>query len=362
MERGLLPMNLIPDPPGQNGHPLTGRPFIEELRQTILRQKKYPWQPKELNPAPVLHWGWLVPELLRIDLHTWQRWGYWIVCMEKGELIDAPIPQITWGTDQDTPALKMLQACLDSIPRSGGWQTWSGWTYFNYMMDWLLFAFGYAGQRELPPEPGGCEGASIRLYQIFCLESMLGWPYDYWGDLLAENRHGKSLGFYPTPMDVAQLMIQILFLPGDKDHRTTTLCDPCLGTGRLPLAASNYTLRIYGQDIDATVIKATLVNSYLYAPWIVKPFPFLDAELLDPAYSASISNALTKVGSAKPDAARYLAGTEYDRENQWQFEPIKKRRRISGEPQPATFEDLFRVRPEEQPPIPEIVDSILNSA
>jgi len=27
-------------------------------------------------------------------------------------------------------------------------------------------------------------------------------------------------------------------------------------------------------DIDPTVIKATLVNGYLFAPWLVKPFHF----------------------------------------------------------------------------------------
>ena len=164
--------------------------------------------------------------------------------------------------------MKMLQACLDNIPLSGGWQTWSSWTYFNYFMDWLLYAFGYPGQRDLPPEPMGCEGASSRLYQIFCLESLIAWPYDYWGDLLAENRHGRELGFYTTPMGVAILMTKFLFLPG-KDYRKETLCDPCVGTGRFPLVASNYVLRIYACDIDATVIKATLVNGYCYAPWLV---------------------------------------------------------------------------------------------
>ncbi|MBD1995249.1 SAM-dependent DNA methyltransferase [Leptolyngbya sp. FACHB-541] len=113
------------------------------------------------------------------------------------------------------------------------------------------------------------------------------------------------------------------------------MCDPCLGTGRLLLTASNYSLRLYGQDINDTVIKAALVNGYLYAPWLVKPLPFLDSELLYgdlaeiPARgrSASISDSMTATADQNPAAAQYLAETEHDAENQWKFEPIKKRKR-----------------------------------
>lgn len=349
-------MSLDFNAPHQKGHSFAGQTFVRELQQTILHTKKFPRKAMELVPKSVLPHGWLIPQLLQLDLYTWQRWAYWIACMERGELIEAPVPQIPWLTGHDqchsTPAMKMLQRCLDSIPRSGGWQTWSGWTYFNYFMDWLLYAFGYAGQREPPPEPMGCDGASSRLYQTFCLESMLAWPYDYWGDLLAENKHGQAVGFYPTPLDVALLMVKFLFPPGG-DYRTQTLCDPCVGTGRFALVASNYVLRIYACDIDLTVIKATLVNGYCYAPWLVKPFPFLDADLVNPAYSAEMSEAMIKAGSGKPGVARYYANTEHDSENQWRVEPIKKRRYVSGESPPVTFEEVFRI-----PQVPSVLPAI----
>ena len=78
----------------------------------------------------------------------------------------------------------------------------------------------------------------------------------------------------------------------------------------------------------------------------VKPFPFLDAELVDPACSADISDAIVKAGSGKPEVVRYYAGTEHDEKDQWRVEPIKKRRYISGEPPPVTFEELFRTPPD----------------
>ena len=49
--------------------------------------------------------------------------------------------------------------------------------------------------------------------------------------------------------------------------------EPCLGTGRMLLHASNYSLRLHGMDIDQTVLTAALVNGALYAPWMVRPFP-----------------------------------------------------------------------------------------
>ena len=61
-----------------------------------------------------------------------------------------------------------------------------------------------------------------------------------------------------------------------EDCRAKSVCDPCSGTGRLLLAASNYSMRLYGVDINRTVIKASLINGYLYAPWLVRPLPFLD--------------------------------------------------------------------------------------
>jgi len=84
------------------------------------------------------------------------------------------------------------------------------------------------------------------------------------------------------------------------------------------LVASNYSYRLYGADIDGTVIKATLVNGYLYAPWLVKPFPFLDGPNLDLNQSGAVSDSLART---KPD---YYENTTPD-PNGRAYEPIKKR-------------------------------------
>jgi len=225
--------------------------------------------------APMWH-GWLLPHLIAVDDAVWGRWDHWMRTRLAGQMLDEPIPPIQFICEASPgyTARGHIEYCLRNVTLHGDWRGWSSWTYFDYFCDWLLFGFGHDAQRELPPEPHGCEGAANRLYQVFTLERLSAAPHDYFGDILAENRHGRHLGFFPTPMQVCVFMTQMNFVDGAK--RDQTVCDPALGTGRMLLTASNYSYRLYGMDINPTVIKASLINGYLYAPWLVKPFPFFD--------------------------------------------------------------------------------------
>ncbi len=107
---------------------------------------------------------------------------------------------------------------------------------------------------------------------------MLLWPHDYFGDLLCESSYGKQQGFYPTPHHICEFMTQMV-CDEKLDIRTETVLDPCVGTGRMLLHASNHSLRLFGMDIDSTLCKATLVNGYCYAPWMVRPIPWLDERI-----------------------------------------------------------------------------------
>lgn len=60
--------------------------------------------------------------------------------------------------------------------------------------------------------------------------------------------------------------------PEDGDH-TVSVHDPCVGTGRTLLSASNWSLRLSGQDLDGTVLKGCRINLWLYAPWGMFPLP-----------------------------------------------------------------------------------------
>jgi len=286
------------------------------LRREIEKAKPRRFDP-DLHPKQPLEHGWLLPYLLLADDFTWKRWSYWHDVMQSRRVIGDTIPRIEWQSNPH--ARKMLENSLNSITRYGGWQGWGSWNFFSYFMDWLLFGFGHGGHKVLPKEPSGAEGASDRLYQVFNIETLLAYPHDYLGDILCENQHGQRSGFFPTPMSVVEMLV---LMTVDGDARLKTVCDPCVGTGRMLMVASNYSLRLYGVDIDPTVIKATLVNGYLFAPWLVKPFPFLDGANLDPTQTIAISNALA---SHKPDYHQETVPSP----NGQEYAPIKRRIRES---------------------------------
>jgi hypothetical protein len=43
-----------------------------------------------------------------------------------------------------------------------------------------------------------------------------------------------------------------------------------VGSGRMLPHATNYSLRLYGVDIDPTLVKVTLVDGAFYVPWILR--------------------------------------------------------------------------------------------
>ena len=247
--------------------------FRAVLRRTIETSKNWPRRAdRNLVIEPPVH-GWLLPLLLEIETACWGRWDHWMKLTERGTLSDEPIPQIEFQCDGGSPARRMHENALNQINGHGGWEGWDSWRLFDYYLDWLLYGLGANRQKEPPREPE--HGAFARLYQSFCLEAMIAWPGDIFGELMAENRHGRGSGFFPTPHCVAEMMVR-MNMGREEDNRCKTVCDPCVGTGRMLLHASNHSYRLYGQDINPTVIKACMVNAYCFAPWMVKPLRFLE--------------------------------------------------------------------------------------
>ena len=246
------------------------------LRSLIAAAKHWPRVPDRafrVVPERVFS-GWLLPVLQACDAMCWGRWPWHMLAWSQMRLPDEPLPQIEFNGNPLT--IKMLQASLNTIPGCGEWQSWDSWRYLECFLDWLLFGFGHLSQ--LPPEPE--PGAYDRLYQVVCLEALVVWPYDYFGDIMAANRFGRGLGFYPTPHHLAALLAGMLF-SGTAEDLTREVVDPCVGTGRMLLHASNHSVCLYGQDINPVCVKATLVNGYLYAPWLVLPFAWLQRKTTD---------------------------------------------------------------------------------
>ena len=205
--------------------------------------------------------GWLRPYLLALDGMFLNRWDYWLRTVEAGEVLAEPIPQIHWSGSGHEEPRKNLAACIDHSFHRLSRQS------FSLFVEWLLFGFGAPSQKELPRqiEPD----VNAFWYKTFNLGLFLKYPHDYLGEYAA-GLYGKGrnnpTAYFPTPMNICVMMAQMLF---DGKDKTASVCDPCVGSGRLLLVASNYSLNLYGVDIDYNILQVCKANMWMYVPWCV---------------------------------------------------------------------------------------------
>jgi hypothetical protein len=216
--------------------------------------------------------GWLVPYLLILDgLHLKGRWAWWSDTFELGHLPDTPIPQLDFLDYPNPETMKHLNMLVDICSSHVG-----PWRSVEWIMDEILFGLDIEdGHGNVEPWPG----ARDRFCREFGLQLLTEYPYDYFGHLIAEGKgkgpHWNPNAFYPTPMNVCKMMVGItmktLDVGGDwKDMAVRTVHDPCVGSGRMLMFASNQSLQLSGQDIDDTVLKACKINGMLYMPWLMR--------------------------------------------------------------------------------------------
>jgi hypothetical protein len=228
---------------------------LEQGRLPRLGDSVPPWQYR----------GWLLyyVQLADSDRRLPGRWNHYLQTIEAGCVLDEPIPQIEFSECPPSDGRKMLERCLDLIHR----QDYS-WSAFHQFVNWL--AWGLAVSRELPVFE---ERTHEELYRAFNLEPLLLDPHDYLGEILADRRSGgwNPHAFFPTPHTIVEMMVRMTFAENE-DARLKTVMDPCVGTGRMLLHASNYSYCLYGCDIDPLVAMISRCNAAFYAPWMAFPF------------------------------------------------------------------------------------------
>ena len=272
--------------------------------------------------------GWMRPYLIQLDYLIGS--GRWILHISKlqtlpkekypilfipdpekrrekifDEIIDiAEIPQIDFCLYQNETSLgrRMIQTCLDALNENvhvGQYER------LEFLVEWLLWSFGHPGIEEPEQRYKSNTPWSIILYQLFNLEPLLAYPYDYWANLLAESESQsskKKLGYFPTPAPVSEFIAKIAGHHIAKKGISERICEPCVGTGSMLLHASNLSLNLVGVDINPLALKLCLINSYLFIPWMAQPIWYLRGEC-----DLLLGNALIgRIGITDESDPKYL--------------------------------------------------------
>jgi hypothetical protein len=241
------------------------------------------------TPPPWHYRGWLLPYVLQLHAlipAAADRWGYHLRTLEASRLLDEPIPQIIFGPP-NRKVFSLLRDWSRLIGRDCG-----SWCDFRTLLDW--FSWGLMMCQE---EPSLSDEVNEKLYRQVDLGPLLADPYDYLGAYVAQgkSRGWKPTAFYPTPHNVVEVMVQMTMHDArteGRDPRLMTVCDPCVGSGRMLLHASNHCMCLFGQDIDPLAVAMCKINGALYAPWLSFPLPesLLGKRIQSPPASLFVPN------------------------------------------------------------------------
>lgn len=223
------------------------------------------------DPPPWHYMGWLLWQVWMASHHPSvpARWPFYMNTLAAGRLTDERIPRINFAAHSPAHAAtkKALEKILEKLGRVHGY----GERALTVFVDWLAFGLGADKTR---PDYINAE-TNEWLYRTFDVSAWLLHPYDVLGDLLEESR-GRSkryTGFFLSPPTICEFMARSLFVDDEKDYRHLTAHEPAVGTGRMLLAISNYSMRLTGTDIDPVCVKIARCNGALWAPWMTFPLP-----------------------------------------------------------------------------------------
>lgn len=286
-------------PRDRYGNPNLGRFIIDNGRLPFITDDPKPWAYR----------GWLIPYLQMCESHpsVAPRYDYVLRTLDAGRLLDEPLPQIEFCGESGPavqPGLRMLKKCLERVEYRLGLSS-----ALREFCQWLGFALGVETEASKLEEP-----VQEFLYRNFSLEPLVLAPADYLGQLLTESGHGKRSGFFPTPTPVCEAMVRMVAGDAKGDRRAVKVVDPCVGTGRMLLVASNYSMRLFGQDIDPLCCLITKINLALYAPWFYVPEAFFESEAEKTGYPLSEGeNGPQRAETRKSEADQEKSETLFDR-------------------------------------------------
>lgn len=225
--------------------------------------------------------GYLLDLLIANDYNIWGRWRHWQNLYLKGAI--AQTDAIPWIPFCDPPqySADIMEFFLDQV--SPRWRTGSTQrrAVVEYFLRYMLWALGHHAQ---PTQPIDLWDGSAHDRLSYCLPKylrrLLLFPAGHFSLMVQDLLNLEML-----PQGRANTLVKGIFPGRRNDYRTSLLVmpEPC---GTVALAASNHTYEIHAISTDPWRAIATILDCYLFAPWVVFPFRWLgeaapDSSILD---------------------------------------------------------------------------------
>jgi hypothetical protein len=245
--------------------------------------------------------GWLIPYLIELDTleaqfpaeavfpgkpkgkryrvpYTYRghgRWNWWLKACYRNEIPEGPIPPVYFQSAPESLDEHAIQDVLEPYVQSGEGDYADAWLA---LVQWILYGFNY---NPITGEDMARIPSKIKAYwyRNFNLGTLLHSPCDWSAHILqnglprtrGRTRHRyQEGGYFSTPLEVCQLMAYMAFEGAPRpEHKFLSFLEPCAGTGSILLVASNYSLRLHAQEKYHDLVLCTVLNGYLFAPWMV---------------------------------------------------------------------------------------------
>jgi len=215
--------------------------------------------------------GWGALRQTLFDLSD--RWKWWSWAMLYKEIPTIPYPKKDFALhfDSSAPPYRLIEACVKPFPYDRN--------AFENLVDFLLYGFGDSDIKSIQHIPG----EQIKHFNdTLDLGIFYRYPGDYWGHYLEmgmSHSMRSGTGFFSTPPSVCQMMVEMT-IPDDPNNITRSFCDPCAGTMRMGLFASNKNLiMIYGMEVAYSIHKIAKLNAFLYLPPSAMPCKEIESKL-----------------------------------------------------------------------------------
>ncbi|MDQ0255573.1 hypothetical protein J2S74_002955 [Evansella vedderi] len=208
------------------------------------------------NPISEKKFGWNRGITMKLETLIRGRWLAWFNIINKGRLDPSDnVPDCPFSDFEDKDSVnKMLEKCMNHAYAEG--------KRAEDFLDWVGYSLGIAWFNR---KPRISDKLWSKFNEEFDITLMLMYPSDYLSHFLSEHGAKGLAGYFPTPINITQMMNKIL--EGDDNHhqRIQSVFEPTAGAGAMTLPSNS--LNIISNDLNPLMVKAAAIQYFLYLPW-----------------------------------------------------------------------------------------------